>query len=285
MKSNIPMDFGDKLNSDFSFSHQKGNTKYECAPHWHDCFEIFLVRGDPIAIILADGERILSAGDIAVFVPRSLHGVKSLGEHYDNYVFGYTEELIYSPEISSINTKYLAPFRYGRVKSFVIRADTPASLVIRQGLDALQKISHDDNACCELLGRSEVLRIHAELYKLSTTLITVNAELNTYLMQAEAYIRGHVNENITPHDVADALHVSYSHLARLLKSNLASSTVELINRIKISAAEQMMATDKDRSITDIALSLGYSSPSYFTRKFTEVRGQNPTQFRKTLKSL
>lgn len=56
MKSSIPMDFGDKLSSDFSFSHQIGDGKYECALHWHDCFEIFAVGGEPMKIMLNDEE-------------------------------------------------------------------------------------------------------------------------------------------------------------------------------------------------------------------------------------
>ena len=44
IKSSIPMSFGDKRGSDFSFSKQTGNSLYECSLHWHDCFEIITVR-------------------------------------------------------------------------------------------------------------------------------------------------------------------------------------------------------------------------------------------------
>jgi AraC-like DNA-binding protein len=285
MKSSISLDFGDKIASDFSYDHQCGRQKFEFMPHWHDCFEIFAVDGEPMKVILADGEVEISRGDIAVFVPRALHGIKSLGESYDNHVFGYTEALIYSSEISSINMKYLAPFRYGRVKSFVIKSDEPGAEILRKRLDALAKIYENGDECREMLGRSEILAIHSQLYKLSLPLTAVNAELSEYLVRAESYIRSHVSEDISPHDVANALHLSFSHLARLLKNNLATSAVELINQIKISTAEQMMINNNELSITDIAISLGYSSPSYFTRKFTEIRGQSPTDYRKALKSL
>ena len=285
MKSSIPLDFGDKESSDFSFSHQIGDGKYECALHWHDCFEIFAVNGAPMKITFAEKEYDLSCGDIAVFVPRALHGVCSLGKGYDNYVFGYTEEVIYSSEISAMNMKYLAPFRYGRVKSFVVKADDPCSVSIRKRLDSLRKTACGDSEMRELVGRAEILRVHAELYNLSLNLTAVNTELSGYLMNAEAYIRRHLSEDISPRDVADALHLSYSHLARIFKNNLKISAAKFINEIKISAAEQMMIENTERSITDIAFSLGYSSPSLFTRKFTEIRGQSPAQFRKMLKLL
>ena len=285
MKSSISLDFGDKVSSDFSFAHQSGSCGFEFASHWHDCFEIFFVQGDPMEITLADGKYELFSGDIAVFVPRALHGVRSLGEGYDNLVFGYTKSLIYSSEISIINMKYLAPFRYGRVKSFVIKSDEPGAEILRKRLDTFAKIYENGDECREMLGRSEILAIHSQLYKLSLPLTAVNAELSEYLVRAESYIRSHVSEDISPRDVANALHLSYSHLARLLKNNLATSAVELINEIKISTAEQMMINNNELSITDIAISLGYSSPSYFTRKFTEIRGQSPTDYRKALKSL
>ncbi|MBR2467148.1 MAG: helix-turn-helix transcriptional regulator [Clostridia bacterium] len=285
MKSSIPLNFGDKKSSDFSFSHQTGDGGYECALHWHDCFEIFEVKGEPMKIALEDGEYELSRGDIAVFVPRALHGVRSLGKSYDNYVLGYTEGVIYSSEISSINMKYLAPFRYGRVKSFVVTANDPSALSISESLVLLRKTARDKSDMRELVVRSEILRVHAELYRISSTSSAVNTELSEYLMNAEEYIRRHISEDISPRDIADALHISYSHLARILKNNLATSAVEFINEMKISAAEQMMITDKTLRITDIAYSLGYDSPSYFTRKFKEIKGQSPSEFRKMLKLL
>ena len=283
MKSSIPLDFGDKVSSDFSFDHQSGSHKFEFGSHWHDCFELFLVQGEPMEITLVDGKHELSRGDIAVLVPRALHGVRSIGESYDNLVFGYTESLIYSSEVSLLNMKYLAPFRYGKVKSFVIRSDNPIAAPLKERLLSFAEIYKGKDECREILGRAELLLAHALLYKHQSTLTPVNAELSEYLVRAEAYIRLHVNEDISPRDIADALHLSYSHLARLLKTNLATSAVELINEIKISTAEQMMIDDAAISVTDIAIALGYSSPSYFTRKFTEIRGESPTDFRKALK--
>ena len=285
MKSSIPMTWGDKISSDFSFSHQMGNGTFQFPLHWHDCFEIFAVKGEPMKITLADGEHELSHGDIAVFVPRALHGIGSLGSSYDNYVFGYTEAVIYSSEFSSINMKYLAPFRYGRINSFIIRADEPCARSVYESLDTLRKISAGGSDLRELLGRTEILRIHTKLYEHASALVAINTELSAYLIHAESYIRRHVNEDISPRDIANALHISYSHLARILKNNLSTSAVAFINEIKTGVAKKMMIEDKELSITDIALSLGYSSPSYFARKFTEINGQSPTQFRKMLKLL
>lgn len=283
MKSSIPLDFGDKISSDFSFDHQYGGSEFEFGSHWHDCFELFLVQGEPMEITLADGNHKLFRGDIAVLVPRALHGVRSLAKSYDNLVFGYTESLIYSSEISLLNMKYLAPFRYGKVKSFVIRSGDAVSAPLKNRLLSFAEIYKGNDECREILGRAELLTAHSLIYKHQSTLIPMNAELSEYLVRAEAYIRKHVNEDISPRDIADALHLSYSHLARLLKNNLATSAVELINEIKISAAEQMMIDDATLSVTDVAIALGYSSPSYFTRKFTEMRGESPTDFRKALK--
>ena len=85
---------------------------------------------------------------------------------------------------------------------------------------------------------------------------------------------------MSPSEIADALHISYSHLARTLKSSLGCSAVELITSVKIGAAVQMMLSDPYMSITEIASSLGYSNASYFSRKFAEIRGEKPSEFRK-----
>ena len=114
IRSSVPMTFGEKAQEDFSVSHLQGEAAYRCGAHWHDCFELILVQKGIFTVIL-DGVPVeLAAGDLAVIPPHLLHATAGEVGAYDVLVLGYTEELIYSPEISIANLKFLLPFRWAR---------------------------------------------------------------------------------------------------------------------------------------------------------------------------
>jgi len=48
------------------------------------------------------------------------------------------------------------------------------------------------------------------------------------------------------------------------------------------AAEKLISTDLP--VTDIALSCGFSSPSYFTKQFRELIGKTPSVYREERKN-
>lgn len=280
IKSSIPMSFGDKKGSDFSFSKQNGNSLYECGLHWHDCFEIITVRDKSITALVEDSEIELYRGDVILFSPRFLHGVRAKNTGFDIYVFGYTEQIIYSSDISFLNMRYLVPFRYGGLKYLVVRADEPKSVELRARLDDAMCEYDTEGFDREIRLRSAILRLHATICSIVAVAKRANKEISIYLSKAELYIQEHIHDDVSPGEIADALHISYSHLARILKSSLGCSAVELITSVKISAAIQMMLSDPYASITEIASSLGYSNTSYFSRKFAEIRGESPSEFRK-----
>ena len=280
IKSSIPMSFGDKKGSDFSFSKLNGNSLYECGLHWHDCFEIITVRDKTITALAEGSEIELSQGDTILFSPRFLHGVRTTGAGLDIYVFGYTEQIIYSSDISFLNMRYLAPFRYGGIKYLVLRADEPKSAELRARLDDAMHEYDTEGFDREIRVRSAILRLHASICGIATVAKCANKKISSYLSKAELYIQEHIHDDVSPSEIADALHISYSHLARILKLSLGYSTVELITSVKISAAIQMMLSDPYASITEIASSLGYSNTSYFSKKFAEIQGERPSKFRK-----
>ena len=274
------MSFGDKKSSDFSFSKQSGNSLYECGLHWHDCFEIIMVRDKSITALVENAEIELSKGDVILFSPRFLHGVRAAETGFDIYVFGYTEQVIYSSDISFLNMKYLAPFRYGGLKYLVVRAGEQMSAELRTRLDEAMREYDTEGFDREIRVRSAILRLHAAICGISAVAKSANKEISIYLSKAELYIQEHIHDDVSPSEIADALHISYSHLARILRSGLGCSAVELITSVKIGAAIQMMLSDPYVSVTEIASSLGYGSASYFSKRFAEIRGESPSEFQK-----
>ncbi len=78
---------------------------------------------------------------------------------------------------------------------------------------------------------------------------------------------------------ANALGVSPSHLNAICQERAGASAKRLIqDRVLLAARRELAYTDK--SIADVAASLGFSEPSYFARFFRRCMDMTPKQYRR-----
>jgi len=283
MKSSIPLPFGTKTQADYSFSKSHGSIKFVCPIHWHDCFEIIWVKKGKFGVKTSDGDTVLSENDTVLFPPCTLHGTYSVDEEYCVNVFGYTNSLIYSPEISFDNKKFLTPFFINTNACFVHHDHEMSEELLNCLSDVIKAYDRND-ITRELNVRGKILNLHACLYSIVTKGSENTGTSDRYILDTERYIESHITENISPYEIADSLHISYSHFARIVHSHYGCSANELITHMKISYAEQLMTADISLGITEIAMAVGYNSASYFSRRFRQIRGCSPSEFRRLLNS-
>ena len=69
-----------------------------------------------------------------------------------------------------------------------------------------------------------------------------------------------------------------SYFSTLFKQSCGSSFKEYLNSIRIEESKKLLAAT-DRSILDIALSIGFEDQSYFTKVFKKYTGLTPKQYR------
>jgi two-component system response regulator YesN len=98
------------------------------------------------------------------------------------------------------------------------------------------------------------------------------------IRQAVSYIKEHFREELTLDDVAQAVHFSPFYVSRLFKEELGMNFIEYLTRIRIDEAKRMLL-ETNRTVSEIAVSVGYQDPSYFTKVFKKTEGRTPTQFR------
>ena len=80
-------------------------------------------------------------------------------------------------------------------------------------------------------------------------------------------------------DYAAALGVTATHLTRSCRKTCGRSALALLNdRVHYEAC--VMLRETGQPIQQIAASLGFHSPAYFTRSFQEKSGKTPSEFRK-----
>ena len=78
--------------------------------------------------------------------------------------------------------------------------------------------------------------------------------------------------------LAEALHVDRSYLARTFKAVTGLTLLQYHNLVRCGAAKELL-TRPELSISYIASSVGYVSPSHFTQIFRKIVGKTPSQYR------
>lgn len=91
------------------------------------------------------------------------------------------------------------------------------------------------------------------------------------------YIGLHYTENISIESLASSCYFSEYHFMRFFKKYVGMSCLDYIKSLRLQKAADLLE-QQELSITDAAMSAGFSSLSYFYREFKKRYGMTPRQF-------
>ena len=94
------------------------------------------------------------------------------------------------------------------------------------------------------------------------------------------YVKRNISNNITINDIADYFGYSPKYLSRVFSEGLGLSLKQFIISQKMDTAAYYL-TDSDRSITEIATSVGFTDVHNFSRSFKKAKGLAPSAYRNT----
>lgn len=96
--------------------------------------------------------------------------------------------------------------------------------------------------------------------------------------RARKYLTEHAMEPFRLEQIAEALYVNKSYLARTYHEVVGQTLLETHSAIRIGRAKELL-THMELSVTQVSFQCGFSSSSYFARVFQKVTGVNPTEWR------
>lgn len=98
--------------------------------------------------------------------------------------------------------------------------------------------------------------------------------------QAINYIFEHIDEDITVEDVAKYCSYSKYHLTRMFKEDTEEALYQFIKRVRLERSAWRLKVEKERSITEIGETYGYSS-SNFATAFKKHLDISPADYRRS----
>lgn len=264
------------------------------SPHFHDAIELLYGFSGSAYVFVSGQSFRMGPGDLIIINSQEVHGIfAEKGDDVEYLVIKLEPEVLYSTSRSLFESKYVLPFTMAKSSpQTLLQQIEVANTSIPETINNIMaEFSKQD------YGFDFAIRIHicsiflAVLRHWRHVGITVGmnddlSEEDLLLMrQTFQLIENHYSFPLTAKEAADACNLSYSYFSRKIKAITGRSFTELLNYVRITEAEKLLTTT-DLSITDIAVSVGYTNTSYFISQFKQAKHISPLRFKKaTSKSI
>lgn len=111
---------------------------------------------------------------------------------------------------------------------------------------------------------------------------TVQNTKNDCVDIAIGYMQEHITDMLTLRDISTFSNYSVSRFSNLFKQKTGYAPMDYFTLLKVQQACQMLDFT-DKSVKEIALTLGFDDPYYFSKRFKQVTGTPPTRYRSVKK--
>lgn len=279
-------------------------------PHWHNEVEIVLVRSGKLQIRCGGMDYSMQAGDILIINPASIHEIHR--EVKGSRIF-LQADLSGFPLLQELRTAFsvLAPAAlitpqafpnsypmfldsYRRIHNLYF-GDEVYDMDF-ENMDVKQLIAIDRNVTAASLPFLRETQIYSHLLNfIASAAINVRessqkdmaktgspsgslARNNQAIQDACNIVLTEFAEPLSLGSVAERVGFSKFHFERVFKENMCMTFYQYVTKVRISHSKTLLA-DPSLSITDIAVSCGFSSSSAFSRTFRQETGKTPSDFR------
>jgi AraC-like DNA-binding protein len=119
-------------------------------------------------------------------------------------------------------------------------------------------------------------------YRLLSHAKLQSADNNAQLALIDAIvsrITDHLGEPFSAADVAASLAMSESRFSRFFRRATGNTFTDFVNRVRINRACQLLM-ESDRLITGICYEVGFQNVANFNRRFLDIKGVTPCEFRR-----
>ncbi len=105
-------------------------------------------------------------------------------------------------------------------------------------------------------------------------------EVDQKIERCIAHILGHLNERVKVVELAQMVNLSSAHFTALFKQKTGHPPINFIIRLRMHQACHLLKIN-NLSVREIAATLGYKDPFFFSRQFKLINGVAPKNYRMT----
>ena len=253
--------------------------------HWHEEIELLIVKKGSVKITFPQEAITLTVGQGCFINSNTLHTAHTIGA--DDCILHsilFLPILISGPVESIFNQQYVRPLiTAGNLPYQILNSCVDWQRAVLETLEAAYSIHEKSAVGFEWEVRTcmaniwQMLLTHSQ-ESLKNPLKTSDNALERVKTMV-AFIQSNYYTPISLADIAASANLSERECLRTFKKGINISPMQYLNQYRINVATKHLL-DTDYDVTVICTEVGIDNPSYFSKKFKEVHGLTPTEFRK-----
>ena len=251
--------------------------------HWHSEFEINHIISGCAEFICGDDKFVSAEGDIIIIPPNMFHAIyphDNSKQIYDTIVF--SPEMLGASENDRSAVSCVRPIINGE---FVVNSRITKEHIyydeIKISVDNIFSCAKGNTPQLDMLMKSELLRlfwlleISGDIYCASENAVSTGG----IIRPAIEYMNENIGEDITIELLADTVHLSKSYFMRCFKKTVGIGAIEYLAQLRVKKVCALLC-ETDMTASEAAFGCGFRNLSNFNRRFKEIMGCTPREYRK-----
>lgn len=254
--------------------------------HWHEEVEFGYLEQGNLEVRTVNQTYHFHSGEGFYINPNVLASMQSDSKNPNSiYCAHLFHPIFLSGHFKSIfETKYVAPViqdkRFDLVELHGTTALQKTILSLLQKASVLQEQPDQEFQIRNLFSEIWLLLI-SEIELLKTKTLPIKPMEQERIQTMLSYIQQNYMHPISLEEIARSAAISSRECTRCFKHTIQKTPFEYLADYRIQAAEKELKNPQ-KTITEIALSCGFSNSAYFSKIFRERKGMTPGTYRKSL---
>ena len=245
----------------------------------HTC-EVFLLLDGAVQYTIEGQTYQVAPMDMIIIRPGEIHAMQmDATQPYERMVLHFPSDLF--PSFNDLDL--FMPFNAAKTFAHIIPKDFVKKYQLDARMRAMKDVCATPDRYVDLKLVSEVIQIATalndcveELVSMQDTTMINPTRVNQLSHLCIQYITEHLTENLTVHDIAEALNISVSHIRNTFKKQTHISVQTYIFNQKMQLAQKLLT--QGQSPQTVAKTLGYEYYSTFYHHYQKRYKMRPKAF-------
>ncbi len=253
--------------------------------HWHPTIEIIFIRKGTYRFEINLEEFLLEEGDFCFLNAGDLHQITGLESTTIHEVFLFDPQILSFSYHDDVQERIVDPLlKQELIFPHVIRKSEELYTFIDPFIQKLVLLStqKEDNWYFQckllLLELLSAMHIHHGFVPANVHLSPAERQKIRRYKQIVSYIEAHYSEPLTLTKIADTVELNSQYLCRFFKEFTKMTPIQYLIAYRIDKACEQLSETTD-TILEISLNCGFENVSYFIRKFHQLKGCTPKEYR------
>lgn len=244
--------------------------------------QIISVLNGELSFSCFGDKHFLVDGDLILLYPHCEGELSALDDAFVLRLEFSPQSIVYSQQ-SAFEAKYFVPFLIKGTAPHILKNNKEANGILEKVFDeySVQKLGYDSvikaHTVSLLVLMLRQLKDSGRLPQRENK----SEEASHIMQKAMAFTCEHF-KTVTEKQAAEHCNLSYSYFSRSFKNAAGIGFSDYLNNLRINEAQRLLLFT-NKTVTDIAMDLGYSTASHFISQFKKVNGISPKQYRTNLK--